>query len=296
MRPAIIANLEKEGVIEAVAGVVTRLTALGGEYLVERQLAEMLHTSGFAVADEHVRSADACVEEGDILVAFGGDGTILGAARRVGARGTPIIGVNLGKLGFLAELAPEELPEVLDDIIAGKFLVQERLVLQARTPSKPGTVITAVNDIVVDKSRSSRLIDVHAHIDGAFAVTYRGDGLIVSTPTGSTGYALSNNGPIVIPTCAVIGITPISPHTLNGRPLIVPDTSVIRIVVHSDQGEVLLSADGQEEAFVTPPLEVTIERAPYLLRLVKRVDRSYFDVLRAKLFWGADARIVEKRG
>jgi NAD+ kinase len=123
-------------------------------------------------------------------------------------------------------------------------------------------------------------------------VTYRGDGLIVSTPTGSTGYALSNNGPIVIPTSSVFGITPVSPHTLNGRPLIVPASSTIRIVVQSTAGEVLLSADGQEESLLKPPVEIVVRRAGYPVRLVKWKDRSYFDVLRAKLFWGADARSV----
>jgi len=233
-----------------------------------------------------------CVERSDLLVAFGGDGTILAAARLVGARGTPILGVNLGKLGFLAELSPDDMSHALGDILAGKFAVEERLVLEATTPASPGRLVHAVNDIVVDKSRSSRLIDVHLHIDGVFAVTYRGDGLIVSTPTGSTGYALSNNGPIVIPTCGVIGITPIAPHTLNGRPLIVPETGEILIEVHADSDEVLLSSDGQAEALMRPPAEVTIRKAPFPVRLVKRMDRSYFDVLRAKLFWGADARTV----
>jgi NAD+ kinase len=198
--------------------------------------------------------------------------------------------VNLGKLGFLAESSTEDLQRVLTDILEHRYMVEERLVLQATTTARPGTAIHAVNDIVVDKSRSSRLIDVETHIDDAFAVTYRGDGLIISTPTGSTGYALSNGGPIVTPTCRVLGITPIAPHTLNGRPLIIPESSVIRIVVHSHNDEVLLSADGQSELVARPPLEVIISRAPYPLRLVKRIDRTYFDVLRAKLFWGQDAR------
>lgn len=292
MKLAIVGNLDKPGLRDAVAGLVSRLDRLPGAYLIDDRIAAMLAGAGMRVPDANLRTLDACVAEGDLLVAFGGDGTILSAARAVGERAIPIVGVNLGKLGFLAELSPDDLPVVTEDILAGRFLIEERLVLEARTPALPGTIIHAVNDIVVDKARSSRLIDVHTHIDGAFAVTYRGDGLIVSTPTGSTGYALSNNGPIVIPTCGVIGITPISPHTLNGRPILVPDRSVIRIVVETPSGEVLLSSDGQEETLAPPPLEVEIRKAPYPLRLVKRVDRSYFDVLRAKLFWGADARKV----
>jgi len=292
MNLAIIGNLEKPGLGDAVAKLVKELGNGAGEYVIDEQMVPLLRASGVHMGADHPRSFADCVKEGDLLVAFGGDGTILAAARAVGSRGIPILGVNLGKLGFLAELSPEELPAVTGDLLAGKFLVEERLVLEATSPALSGKTIHAVNDIVVDKSRSSRLIDVHTHINGAFAVTYRGDGLIVSTPTGSTGYALSNSGPIVIPTCGVFGITPISPHTLNGRPIIVPDTSLIRIVVESDSDEVLLSSDGQADVFAKPPLEVTISKAGFPVRLVKRVDRSFFDVLRAKLFWGADARVL----
>jgi NAD+ kinase len=225
-----------------------------------------------------------------MLVALGGDGTILAAARAVGRRGTPILGVNLGKLGFLAELAPEEIEKAVGDILANKYIVEERLVIEAVSTAFPSRVIHAVNDIVLDKSRSSRVIDIETHIDGAFAVTYRGDGVIISTPTGSTAYALSNGGPIVTPGSDVIGITPISPHTLSGRPLIVPASSVIRIVAHAENEELLLAADGQEEAFLRPPAEVTVRKADYTVSLVKRTDRSYFDLLRAKLHWGRDAR------
>jgi len=292
MTVAIIGNKDKPGLLDAVARLVGQLRESGTGYVLEEGIGGLLAASGITVDSSSVRDVQECVDRSDLLVAFGGDGTILAAARLVGARGTPILGVNLGKLGFLAELSPDDMSHALGDILAGKFAVEERLVLEATTPALPGKVVYAVNDIVVDKSRSSRLIDVHLHIDGVFAVTYRGDGLIVSTPTGSTGYALSNNGPIVIPTCGVIGITPIAPHTLNGRPLIVPETGEIRIVVHADSDEVLLSSDGQAEALMHPPAEISIRKAGFPVRLVKRMDRSYFDVLRAKLFWGADARTV----
>ena len=292
MKFAIIGNLEKPGLRDAVAPLISALTGAKAEFLVDRQIAELLQFSGHQLPPHTIASKERCVNDGDMLVAFGGDGTILSAARLIGERATPILGVNLGKLGFLAELSPEEIPHAVPDLLAGKFIVEERLVLEATIPSRPGSNVHGVNDIVVDKSRSSRLISMQLHIDGAYAVTYRGDGLIISTPTGSTGYALSNGGPIVIPTCTVIGITPISPHTLNGRPLVIPATSTIRIDVEATAGEVLLSADGQEESLLKPPIEIVVRKATYPIRLVKRKDRSYFDVLRAKLFWGADARLV----
>jgi NAD+ kinase len=277
---------------EAVVPLVAALAKAKADYLVDRQVADLLNAAGQTIPRSSACDREACIERGEMVIAFGGDGTILLAARYIGQRGTPILGVNLGKLGFLAELSPEEMPHAVDDLIAGRFSIEERLVLEAVVPSCPGMVLRSLNDIVVDKSRSSRMISMHTHIDGAFAVTYRGDGLIVSTPTGSTGYALSNTGPIVIPTCEVIGITPIAPHTLSGRPLIIPATSTIRITVQAPAGEVLLSGDGQEEAVLKPPVEIVVRKAGYPVRLVKLKDRSYFDVLRAKLFWGADARSV----
>jgi NAD+ kinase len=292
VRFAIIGNVNKAGLGDAVLPLVSALVQAKAEFVIDHDVAALLAAAGHSVPGSAVCDLEGCVARGDLVVAFGGDGTILLAARHIGSKGTPILGVNLGKLGFLAELSPEEIPHAVPDLIAGKFAVEERLVLEAAVPSQPGMVVRGLNDIVVDKSRSSRMISMQTNIDGAFAVTYRGDGLIVSTPTGSTGYALSNGGPIVIPTCDVFGITPIAPHTLNGRPLIVPATSNITITVEAPAGEVLLSADGQEEALLRPPIEIVIRKAGYRVRLVKRQDRSYFEVLRAKLFWGADARSV----
>ena len=294
MKFGITGNLDKPGLREAVSELIRKLDGAGTEYGVDTRIAGLLGEEMTGVLTSHVRDIQQLVAEAGILVAFGGDGTILNAARSVGSQGTPILGVNLGKLGFLAEFAPEEMEQAISDILARRYVVEERLVLRASSPGIGGAAFHAVNDVVVDKSRSSRVIDVEMHINGLFAVTYRGDGVIISTPTGSTAYALSNGGPIVIPTSNVIGITPISPHTLNGRPLIVPDTSLIRLVVWEGDEEVLFSADGKREGLLMPPAEVFVEKAPYTLRLVKRIDRSYFDVLRAKLFWGQDARGVRQ--
>jgi NAD+ kinase len=292
MKFAIFGNVEKPGLKAALLVLLTRLEHSGMEYALDEALAPMV-AGRAGPSSARLRSREACLDGADMLVALGGDGTILAAARVVGRRGTPILGVNLGKLGFLAELAPEEMETAVGDILANKYIVEERLVIEARSTAIPSRVIHAMNDIVLDKSRSSRVIDIETHIDGAFAVTYRGDGVIISTPTGSTAYALSNGGPIVTPGSDVIGITPISPHTLSGRPLIVPASSVIRIVAHAENEELLLAADGQEEAFLRPPAEVTVRKADYTVSLVKRTDRSYFDLLRAKLHWGRDARTRE---
>jgi NAD+ kinase len=289
MKFAIIGNADKPALRDLLTSLLATLERSGMDYAVDDALAPMLEGSQ-AMGDGKVRSRSASIDGAGMLIALGGDGTILSAARSVGARGIPILGVNLGKLGFLAEIAPEELDRALGEIIAEKYIVEERLVLEARCAAVPGKIIHALNDIVVDKSRSSRVIDIETHIDGAFAVTYRGDGLIISTPTGSTAYALSNNGPIVTPNSDVIGITPISPHSLSGRPLIVPASSIVRVIAHADSDEILLASDGQEETVLRPPAEITLRRASYSVRLVKWPGRTYFDMLRAKLHWGRDAR------
>ncbi|HTX99406.1 MAG TPA: NAD(+)/NADH kinase [Bacteroidota bacterium] len=290
MKLAISGNLNKPGLRKAVAAFARALENMGIDYVVDRRIAELLAAVDESISAGHVCQTSVASAGADILVSFGGDGTILAAAREVGERSTPILGVNLGKLGFLAEVTPEELPTATRDLLAGRYRVEERLVLEATTPSAPGRTFHGVNDVVVDKSRSSRVIDVETHIDGDYAVTYRGDGLIISTPTGSTAYALSNGGPIVTPASRVFGITPISPHTLSGRPLIVPETSLIKVIVQSASDEILVSIDGQTQVPLRPPIELNVRKAAFPVRLVKRPDKSYFDVLRAKLHWGRNPR------
>lgn len=286
----IIGNAEKPGLVAAITRLLTLLDEHGIDYVIDTGLTGVLDGGTAQHISRRCATVEECASQSDIIAAFGGDGTILSAARLVGERQTPILGVNLGKLGFLAEVAPEEMGDAIAAIKAKKYDIEERLVLEGSSPNFPGRRMFGVNDIVIDKSRSARLINLELYVNDEFAVAFRADGLIVSTPTGSTAYALSSGGPIVTPTSRVIGITPISPHTLSGRPLIIPDDSTIRIVVQGEVEEVLVSVDGQNEGFVQPPAEVTIQRAAYVLKLVRLLDRSYFELLRAKLLWGRDAR------
>jgi NAD+ kinase len=286
MKFGIIGNLSKQGLREAVMVLVDHLEQAGMDYILDEKIVRHLKRGGKNIPAARTATPEMCAQTTDVLVAFGGDGTMLSAARLVGKSGTPILGVNLGKLGFLAELSEQELKQELVDIVEKNFVIQERMVLEATSPHIPGKVFHGLNDIVVHKSRSPRVIDIAMHVDGAFAVTYRCDGVVVSTPTGSTAYALSNGGPIMTPATNAISITPIAPHTLSGRPIVLPGSSTITLSADSDSEELLVSADGQEEAFIKPHLTVEIKRAEYTIRLVKRKDRSYFDVLRAKLLWG----------
>lgn len=292
MKFGIIGNLSKYELPAVVKLLVDTLNQYNVDFVIDKEILDLLSAKNVQLGSVQTRNHDACVRDVDMVIALGGDGTILSAAKTVGTNATPIFGVNLGKLGFLAEFAPDELKVAIENVIAENYHVEERLLLEATTPSLPGQVLHAVNDIVVDKSRSARVIDIETYINNTFAVTYRGDGLIISTPTGSTAYALSNGGPIVIPTANVIGITPIAPHTLSGRPLVIPDTDTIRVIAYATSNEVLLAADGQESGVLEPPIEIFIKKADHKLKLVKRVDRSYYEVLRAKLLWGRDARSV----
>jgi NAD+ kinase len=294
MKFAIIGNIDKPGLREAVSMLIDQLERSKADYVIDRAIMALLGPQATEGSRGRAFEGETCLAQAEMVIAFGGDGTMLAVARNVGGRGIPILGVNLGKLGFLAELAPEEMEEAVHDILAGEYVVEDRLVLEATIPGPTGKKFFALNDVVIDRSRTPRIIDLEAHINGEFAVTYRGDGIIVSTPTGSTAYALSNGGPIVTPTCGVIGITPISPHTLSGRPLIVPDSSQIRVVVRASGDEILFSADGQVEAVLRPPAEIVIRKAAHPVRLVKRHGRSYFDVLRAKLLWGQDVRSTKR--
>jgi NAD+ kinase len=215
---------------------------------------------------------------------------MLAAARMVGALGTPLLGINLGKLGFLAEVSIDEIEPVLDEIARGDYLVEDRMVLTVRRDHDAET-ICALNEVVVDKGQSARVIELETFVNGEYLVTYSADGLIVTTPTGSTAYSLASGGPIVAPASKVVAINPVAPHTLTARPVVVPDDSVIRLVVAAEGRPVHLTADGQIERTVDTPAEFEIRKAGYTVKLVKRKQRTYFDLLRTKLLWGRDLRV-----
>jgi NAD+ kinase len=293
MRIGIMGNRAKQALWQVTFNLVERLKQKRTSFLVEEKLAHWVNKeSGTKVVDsKHAARADVLPAKSDILVAIGGDGTILSAARLVGKRGTPILGVNLGKLGFLAEFGVEDMDDWVKVLLTGKYKVEERMVLQAKTESGRQRKFYGLNDIVIDKIGSSRVIDLHTFVNNEHLVTYTADGLILATPTGSTAYSLATGGPIVVPESKAITVSPICPHTLTARPVIVPDSSSIRVVVDKEAKAVHITADGQVGETLRPPVEFLIRKANYAIRLVKRLDRGYYDVLRAKLMWGRDLRV-----
>jgi NAD+ kinase len=225
----------------------------------------------------------------DLLVVLGGDGTLLSVARDIGTAAVPILGVNLGQLGFLAEVAPEEQEGALEHVLRGGFATVQRMRLDVRAERAGRTLLgaLALNDAVIKGSDLARMIDLEARTDGARVGRYHGDGLIVSTPTGSTAYNLSAGGPILMPGARVFVVTPICPHTLTQRPLVLPDGAQLAIEVRPRQGGAQLTVDGQVGVRLEAGDVVHVAVSAHPAHFVVSPFRTRFDVLRIKLGWGA---------
>lgn len=233
----------------------------------------------------------------DYAISLGGDGTFLKAANRVLAKRTPVMGVNTGRLGFLAEVLPSEFGGALDEMYDDECQFEEHTVIQIEAKCEEcgadalpieGSPF-ALNDIAILKRDSASMITIRAYVNDDFLVTYQADGLVVATPTGSTAYNLSNGGPIIVPNSGSFCLTPVAPHSLNIRPIVLNDTSVIRLEVESRSHNFLVAIDGRSEK-LHEGTTVVIKKAPYTVKVVKLKSKRYFSILREKLMWGADTR------
>jgi len=238
-----------------------------------------------AVGREH--SVADIVQAGDLVLSFGGDGTLLRTAHLTGPNDTPLLGVNIGRLGFLADIEVDHLHHALEHVAAGRYTVEERLVLEAHAEaSSHFDTEWALNEFVVDRSGAAGLIKIEVEVDGTPLNTYWADGLIMATPTGSTAYSLSTGGPIIAPGVQAVILTPIAPHTLTVRPIVLPADSTITCRVREDDQPYVFAADGRSTMFEEHDLEFTIERAPHTVNLVKLPEQHFFQTLRSKLMWG----------
>jgi NAD+ kinase len=264
-------------------------------WLADRGVAAVFETATAALMPasdaRRVAGKRALIEEVGMVLVLGGDGTLLSMADYIGAAGLdiPILGVNFGSLGFLTEVTLPELYPSLERALAGTAVVEERLMLRS-TPVRGGRGLAdhvTLNDVVVAKSGRARMLDLSVFVGDEFVTRVRADGVIVATPTGSTAYTLSSGGPIVQPNVEALLVTPIAPHTLTNRPLVVPASSSIRVQPHlADEDEVVVSFDGQAGFQLQAGDEIRIRRADTTLRLIRPTTRSYFEVLRQKLKWG----------
>lgn len=250
--------------------------------------------SGQADALEGVTEVDpaAFAESVDLLIAVGGDGNLLRAARCVAGYDVPLVGINRGRLGFLTDITPDQMIGTLDLIIAGDFLAEKRHLLSAAVAGEDQAPMFALNDVVLLRGDSGRILDFRTSVDGSYVNTHGGDGLIVATPTGSTAYALSCNGPIIRPDVDALVMVPICPHTLSDRPLVVPRSSVITVEVTADQeGHALITCDGEELGELEPEQTLEIRAADQAVTLLHPQDYNYYELLRSKLNWGRGSRI-----
>ncbi|MGD9019570.1 MAG: NAD(+)/NADH kinase [Desulfuromonadales bacterium] len=280
-RIGIFAKRHHKDAVRLAEEVVAWLVERKIEVFVDEPLAEaMAEASGYP--------GQAIPPLVDMVIVLGGDGTLLSVARLVGDLRTPILGVNLGSLGFLTEITRPELFPILEQVVMGDFAVSERMRLLAviRRRSKEVARYRVLNDVVINKGALARIIDMEAWIDDDYLTTFKADGLIVSTPTGSTGYNLAAGGPIIYPGNHCHVISPICPHTLTNRPIVVSDEATIRIEVKSQDQDVVFTADGQEGMPLQCGDIIELRKSNHCTLLIKSPNKDYFQVLRTKLRWG----------
>ena len=242
--------------------------------------------SGIATFESH----DDIKDKVDYMFSLGGDGTLLDTLTFIRNKDIPVVGINIGRLGFLANIGKDEIESAINDIAGSSFIADKRTLLELKS-NKPlfGDVNYALNDVTIHKKDTSAMIIIHTYINGEYQNSYFADGLIVATPTGSTGYSLSCGGPIVMPTSENFVITPIAPHNLNVRPIVVSDSSVISFEVEGRNEQFFCTLDSRTEA-IDSSVQLAVKKSPFMMSLVRLSDHHFLETLRKKLMWGADIR------
>lgn len=281
-RIGVIGKLADPRVAPTLRTLVRHLRRRGCEVLLDRSAAP-------AIAGARPCTRAALAARSELAVVVGGDGTLLNAGRSLAPAGVPILGVNQGRLGFMVDVAPDELAGTLDEVLKGRFVRDRRLMLEARIERKGRArgPFLAINDVVIRNQAAVRMLDFETWLDDEFISQHRADGLIVSTPTGSTAYALSGGGPVVHPSLDALTVVPICPHTFSDRPVVIGSDRTIRVVLGGGRTlHAMCTADGQHNETVRPGDTVAIRRSEHALELIHPKGYRYFDILRSKLHWG----------
>lgn len=290
IRIAIFGNLHRTEIDEQLFEVIRflqekKITCILDEYLkiyIEKESSQKLENIEI-IHDDNFHA--------DIALSLGGDGTFLNTAARVWKKDIPILGINTGRLGFLADVGKTEVIQALEEIINNKYSIEKRSVLSVKTLDGSRLDSSyALNDVAISKQDSNSMIVIHARTKGQLINSYQADGLIISTPTGSSAYSMSAGGPIVVPQAQSFIITPVASHSLNVRPLIVPDDWEIEVEVNSRSNSYLISIDGRSK-ILDHSTQLRIKKADYQIKVVKTLNHTFFETLRNKLLWGVDARI-----
>lgn len=287
----IVANITKENVFEVVSSFLTKLKKNKIDYLLTKSLSEDKDKIKIELFDDFVTDDKEVYEKSDLIISIGGDGTMLATAFNAQIYDKPVLGVNLGKLGFLVEANIDQMDKIIKELKDGNYSIEERMVITGKVEGYKSEKFYAINDIVIDKGGWPKMIELTIWVDGEYVTTFSADGLIVATPTGSTGYSISVGGPIVSPRADVVTLSPISPHSLTIRPLVLPSSQEILIKADSPYKEVQVSCDGQRVFDFPPPMGIKICKSDRPLKLVHTSLTTYFETLRNKLLWGIDLRI-----
>ncbi|MEW6109890.1 MAG: NAD(+)/NADH kinase [Nitrospirota bacterium] len=276
----IICKPERTEPRDILMDLLPHLRQKGYETYVDKETAASLNIEGFSRAEISSIS--------DIVLVLGGDGTMLNVSRLVAERGIPILGINLGSMGFITEVNKDDVFDAVDKMLSSECSIEERLMLTAHIhrDGKRITEYTVLNDVVINKGALARIIDLETYINDTYVTTFKADGLIISTPTGSTAYSLSAGGPILYPTLNSIVLTPICSHTLTNRPIVLPENFKIEIILKSLSEDVFLTLDGQIGFSLRMGDIIEINKSAFKTRLLVPVERDYFEILRTKLKWG----------
>ena len=289
MKFALFGNVYQSKKSASIQKVLSTLSVFGAEVSVDQEYYDFLCNSEHIVPNAtKVFSGDDF--DADFVISMGGDGTFLKAASRVREKQIPILGVNMGRLGFLADVCPDDIERCVEALYNDDFSIESRALIEVSIDGESFEGFNcALNDVAILKRDTASMISVRASINGQYLNTYQADGLVISTPTGSTAYSLSNGGPIIVPGTKVFSMTAVAPHSLNVRPIVLADSSVIELDVESRSHHFLVAIDGRSEK-CKEGTKIVLRRAPYDIKVVKRSDHRYFNALREKMMWGLDTR------
>ncbi|MBQ7512232.1 MAG: NAD kinase [Prevotella sp.] len=289
LRFAIFGNIYQAKKSASMQQILACLGQRQANVLIEREFYNFL-TVGQRLEVADVQVFNGSDFEADFAISLGGDGTFLRAASLVGDKNIPILGVNMGRLGFLADVRAQDVEQTIAALYDGDYTVESRSVIQVETDSMPlSGYCCALNDVAILKRDNASMITIHATIDGDYVTTYQADGLVMSTPTGSTAYSLSVGGPIIVPGTRVFSLTAVAPHSLNVRPIVLSENAEILLSVESRTHNYLVALDGRSEP-LPDSVRLRLHKAPYRVQVVKRAGTKYFHTLREKMMWGADQR------
>ncbi|MDX1699447.1 MAG: NAD(+)/NADH kinase [Melioribacteraceae bacterium] len=290
MKLGIFANYLKTEIFTFIELLVSKLKNAEIEYAFSEAILNIKDVPLNYWDDFKIFKDEDLAKNCDIVVSIGGDGTLLHTAYLSRNYDTPLLGVNFGKLGYLAEFETGKIDELIDYLKSGNMIIERRNALEAKCITEDYPDLYAINDIVIDRGKYPKMIEISIKIDNEYVATFSADGIIIATPTGSTGYSLSTGGPIVNPKTEAITLSPISAHTLTMRPLVISSNQEITIEAKSLFDDVQIICDGQRVNYLKSPSEIKISKSNNDLQLVHNCDKHYFEILRKKLYWGLDVR------